>query len=459
MAGNPVDAEDISQEVFLKVYRSFSTFRKGAKLGSWLYRVTYNASIDHLRRKRRGARAGRGRGPGAACRRRRGLLPGPVPSDPAAAAESGQLRERIARALEARSRRRNGRSSSSAITKISCSRTSPSRSACPSARSRAISSGPSASSRRSCAGPALVSGTRRPPMSECRKCHDRHDRSLLRRARTRPTGSALERHLAACPDCAAASSPRLRSDPRADGRAPAVPSPGRSSGTATGTGSPAGCSGSRSRRAGGPSLVRPSAPALSAVSACPAGRFQAAGAAALLLDRRPHRQLGSSVPSRRTVRERRPRDRRPCRRPGRRRPSSRPRTSSSAPRSCSSASSTTGPASRTPTPWTSTASGPCRATWPPRPRRLRRSLSARDQKRLRALVGELEVIMMQIANLGSGQDAEGIELVKQGVDARGIFLKIDLDRLGRDARTAAPAPAGTGARSANRSQRPKEKRP
>ena len=70
---------------------------------------------------------------------------------------------------------------------------------------------------------------------------------------------------------------------------------------------------------------------------------------------------------------------------------------------------------------------------------LRRSLTARDQKRLRDLVSELEVIMMQIANLGSGQDAEGIELVKQGVDARGIFLKIDLDRLGRRARTAAPS--------------------
>lgn len=83
---------------------------------------------------------------------------------------------------------------------------------------------------------------------------------------------------------------------------------------------------------------------------------------------------------------------------------------------------------------------------------LRRSLTARDQKRLRDLVGELEVIMMQIANLGSGQDAEGIELVKQGVDARGIFLKIDLDRLGRGARTAAPAPAKPGAGSAHRSK-------
>ncbi len=73
---------------------------------------------------------------------------------------------------------------------------------------------------------------------------------------------------------------------------------------------------------------------------------------------------------------------------------------------------------------------------------LRRALSARDQKRLRGLVADLEVIMMQIANLGSGQDVEGIDLVKQGVDERGIFLKIDLDRLGREARSAAPAQAG-----------------
>ena len=33
MVGNPVDAEDISQEVFLKVFRSFKTFNRDAKLG------------------------------------------------------------------------------------------------------------------------------------------------------------------------------------------------------------------------------------------------------------------------------------------------------------------------------------------------------------------------------------------------------------------------------------------
>ena len=51
MVGNPPDAEDISQEVFLKVFRSFGTFKRDAKIGSWLYRITYNACIDYLRKR------------------------------------------------------------------------------------------------------------------------------------------------------------------------------------------------------------------------------------------------------------------------------------------------------------------------------------------------------------------------------------------------------------------------
>jgi len=99
MVGNPIDAEDISQDVFLKVFRSFATFRKGAKLSSWLYRVTYNASIDHLRRKGSApetvpdevldSRSYAASGPS-----------GPVMSDPARTAESKLLQEMIARALD-----------------------------------------------------------------------------------------------------------------------------------------------------------------------------------------------------------------------------------------------------------------------------------------------------------------------------------------------------------------------
>ena len=99
MAGNPVDAEDISQEVFLKVYRSFGTFRKGAKLGSWLYRITYNASIDHLRRKGAAPEAMADEIIESSAGSDAGL-PRRGPADPAAALESRQLQDRIAYALD-----------------------------------------------------------------------------------------------------------------------------------------------------------------------------------------------------------------------------------------------------------------------------------------------------------------------------------------------------------------------
>lgn len=56
MTGSSDDACDITQDVFLKAYRSLKSFRGSASFGSWLYRVASNMSIDHLRRqKRRGA--------------------------------------------------------------------------------------------------------------------------------------------------------------------------------------------------------------------------------------------------------------------------------------------------------------------------------------------------------------------------------------------------------------------
>jgi RNA polymerase sigma-70 factor (ECF subfamily) len=49
-AGNHHDAEDIAQEVFVKVYRSLARFRQDAQLTSWMYRIIMNACIDHRRR-------------------------------------------------------------------------------------------------------------------------------------------------------------------------------------------------------------------------------------------------------------------------------------------------------------------------------------------------------------------------------------------------------------------------
>lgn len=50
-AGNHFDAEDIAQDVFVKVYRSLARFRHDAQVTSWLYRIVMNACIDNKRRR------------------------------------------------------------------------------------------------------------------------------------------------------------------------------------------------------------------------------------------------------------------------------------------------------------------------------------------------------------------------------------------------------------------------
>lgn len=51
LTGNHYDAEDISQEVFIKAYRGIGKFRSGAKINTWLYRITMNTFIDKKRKK------------------------------------------------------------------------------------------------------------------------------------------------------------------------------------------------------------------------------------------------------------------------------------------------------------------------------------------------------------------------------------------------------------------------
>lgn len=46
------DAEDISQEVFIQVYRSIGTFKGNAALSTWLYRITVTRCLDHIRSKK-----------------------------------------------------------------------------------------------------------------------------------------------------------------------------------------------------------------------------------------------------------------------------------------------------------------------------------------------------------------------------------------------------------------------
>jgi len=51
LTGYHHDAEDLSQEVFIKAFRSMNNFRGDAKLSSWLYRITVNTAISQKRKK------------------------------------------------------------------------------------------------------------------------------------------------------------------------------------------------------------------------------------------------------------------------------------------------------------------------------------------------------------------------------------------------------------------------
>lgn len=49
----PEDAEEITQDAFVKAYRSLSSFKGDSKFSTWLYRIVYNASVSHIRKNRR----------------------------------------------------------------------------------------------------------------------------------------------------------------------------------------------------------------------------------------------------------------------------------------------------------------------------------------------------------------------------------------------------------------------
>ena len=49
-------AEDITQEVFIKVYSSISQFRGDSQLSTWIYRIAVTKSLDYLRMQKRNKR-------------------------------------------------------------------------------------------------------------------------------------------------------------------------------------------------------------------------------------------------------------------------------------------------------------------------------------------------------------------------------------------------------------------
>lgn len=100
LTGSNEDAEDLSQDAFLKAFRSFDRFKGDSSLSTWLYRITVNTFLDYTRKnsfkyeKKRqemteyvAAEAALPESPG-------GMSP------PEAFADAGQLKAHIARSLE-----------------------------------------------------------------------------------------------------------------------------------------------------------------------------------------------------------------------------------------------------------------------------------------------------------------------------------------------------------------------
>ena len=69
---------------------------------------------------------------------------------------------------------------------------------------------------------------------------------------------------------------------------------------------------------------------------------------------------------------------------------------------------------------------------------LQRALSDADQQRMRKLVGDLQLILLQIANLEQGQDYPGMEIVRDGVERNGLLLKINLEQMRAEVRGSLP---------------------
>ena|SRR5687768_16668251 len=100
MLGNRHEAEDLAQEVFIKVFKQIDSFRGDSKLSTWLYRVAVNECKNRIKYLAR--RHDRDRdeldettqGAGV-----NGTIGGPMPSSPDRALESAQMEKLLQEAI------------------------------------------------------------------------------------------------------------------------------------------------------------------------------------------------------------------------------------------------------------------------------------------------------------------------------------------------------------------------
>ena len=53
MLKNKEEAEEVSQDTFLKVFKSLAKFKGESKFSSWIYRIAYNTCLDKIRKQKR----------------------------------------------------------------------------------------------------------------------------------------------------------------------------------------------------------------------------------------------------------------------------------------------------------------------------------------------------------------------------------------------------------------------
>ncbi|MDR0393685.1 MAG: sigma-70 family RNA polymerase sigma factor [Tannerella sp.] len=52
MVGNREDAEELTQDVFVKAYGSLASFRGESSFSTWIYRIAYNMAVSAVRKKK-----------------------------------------------------------------------------------------------------------------------------------------------------------------------------------------------------------------------------------------------------------------------------------------------------------------------------------------------------------------------------------------------------------------------
>ena len=53
MTGSPEDAEELTQDSFMKAFEHLSSFNGNSSFSTWLYRIAYNTTLSALRKKRK----------------------------------------------------------------------------------------------------------------------------------------------------------------------------------------------------------------------------------------------------------------------------------------------------------------------------------------------------------------------------------------------------------------------